>query len=299
VSTVKLENVGEMLLSDDLRLSIHRQEPRPLCGSLSLGIVRFFSMRTLSAAVVLFATVFGAAGSSNAAVNGAETLEWLTCSSEIVAVGRLASVSAVKDPKRADIYDECVVTVTQSIISGAHNRELTFSVRRSQLNPVEWLSGKDELLVLLVTNRPSDAGVYPYYEEHLDNVLVPRAVYPLSVTALSGSARAFDGHCRRITTPKSLLRIVRSTAIALGERRRRDPGFTPSSHWLSVLEDTDAWDELYLRSACYLVVPTFMFPEPKPWRLSRREAILAASFWLGGMCAGGLIIGICYARQRA
>ncbi len=204
---------------------------------------------------------------AHAEIASALSVEWLTCASDVVVVGKIISVKNTKGPGQV-IYADCVLSVAE-LIKGPPAQEVSFCYRYLS-DGFTWTPPKTDLLVCLFRYKtPYDEArlqLYtdPYYEARLHNLLMPTTNnYPFSIIELSSPERyVFDGQLKRLTTGDSILQVARSAESALASRRDSEPTFQlkPRRIWLD--PDSEVSMTLYAGSACFIQVPEFMFPEP-------------------------------------
>ena len=174
-----------------------------------------------------------------AEINTASTVEWLTCESEIVAVGKLTTVTATRGPEEV-VYEDCVLSVSEAI-KGTTAEKLMFCCRHLTGDPPEWLQAKGELLVFLSVCKE------PYSELHLRNVLVPvRKDQPPPVFDLSKLKKhMYSKDMKTLTEPAEVLKIARAWATST----------VSHSLWAKVPFDSPIFRDLYAGSSCFLIVP--------------------------------------------
>lgn len=222
--------------------------PRPLNNT----------MRHNRAARLFFAAVLGvfltAASSLEATITGANSVEWLTCASEIVATGRVVKVSTVKGPGDV-LYTDCVLEVAETI-KGPPLKEVTFCYRELADKKPEWLTPGREFLVMLSRWKDSytDAQIAsggfsdPYYETRMHNLLVPTSdgQLPLSLIDLSQPLKnLYTKDARTLTDKSELLGICRAWS--------RSP--IANSLMQEVPMESPIHRELWGGSSVFLIVP--------------------------------------------
>jgi hypothetical protein len=176
--------------------------------------------------------------SARAGINGADTLEWLACASEVVAVGQIANVTTVKGPYDV-IYEDCALRATE-MIKGTPARDIVFSYRHFRRDDTSWIRPQTELLVFLRHGK-SDS------ESRIQKLFVPTTDRnPLSVFAVrKPPPDLFDRQRRRLAQRAEILGIARAWAKSpIADYLERDAAF-----------DSDAFRELYAGSAVWLKVP--------------------------------------------
>ena len=203
-----------------------------------------------------------------AEVSGSFSVEWLTCASDVVAVGKITVIKNSKGPGQV-IYADCILTVSE-IIKGPPAETIPFCYRYLAKS-YTWMAPQDEVLVCLTRYKTpyDEAQIHlytdPYYEARLHNLLMPTSEHnPFSVISLSAPDRyVFSGQLKQLTTRDSILQAARSASAAFASRRGADRTFQlkPRQIWLEM--GSDAWQILYRGSGCFIQVPAFMFPETK------------------------------------
>ena len=203
-----------------------------------------------------------------AEIAGADSVEWLTCASDVVAVGKITSVKNSKGPGQV-IYADCILKVSE-LIKGPPAAELSFCYRYLS-DGFKWTPPTTEVLACLSRHKTpyDEARIHlytdPYYETRLHNLLMPtNDNYPHSIITLSSPERfVFGGQLKQLTTRDSILQAARSAASALASRRVSEPTFQLRPRRIDVDFDTEAWKILHAGSSCFIQVPEFMFPESK------------------------------------
>ncbi|QIF02812.1 HEAT repeat domain-containing protein [Roseimicrobium sp. ORNL1] len=137
---------------------------------------------------------------------GAESsVEWLTCKSEVVAVGRLQSVTTVNGPGDV-VYEDTILAVSE-MFKGPPVRELKFSHRHFRQEKQPWIEAKGEVLVFLATE---DAGG----EKHMEGVLSPVNYFychPFPIFDLGQLPKfCVDKDLNMIMDPQKILSLART-----------------------------------------------------------------------------------------
>ena len=222
-------------------------------------------MRTILTAS---ATAFVLLLDCRAEIAGAFSVEWLTCASDVVAVGKITSVKNSKGPGQV-IYADCILTVSE-LIKGPPAKEISFCYRYLS-ESFTWTAPQTDLLVCLSRYKTSydEARLHlytaPHYEARLHNLLMPtNQDHPFSLITLPSTDRyVFGGQLKQLTARDSILQVARSAASAHASRRDSEPTFQLKPRRIDVDFDTEAWKVLYAGSSCFIQVPEFMFPESK------------------------------------
>lgn len=216
------------------------------------------TMRHSRPAGLFFAAALGfvltAASSLVARSTGANSVEWLTCASEIVATGRVVKVSSVKGPGDV-LYTDCVFEVAEAI-KGPPLKEITFCYRELTEKKPEWLTPGREFLVMLsrwkdsYTDAQIASGAFadPSYEARMHNLLVPTSggQLPLSLIDLSQPLKnLYTKDARTLTDKSELLGICRAWS--------KSP--VSNSLMQEVPIESPIHRELWGGSAVFLIVP--------------------------------------------
>ncbi len=185
------------------------------------------------------------------------TLEWITCVSDVVAVGKIVSVKTIQGPGDR-FYEECELDVSE-VIKGSVGHRLSFCYRHDAGEKTSWKDTKGEVLVCLSVDAESDRDE-PGLKGRLGNL---REFGPLAVIDLKKPVSIlFNALGEQLTTRVSVLRVAHAAADALAGRRAKDPKFDASSRWIEVPSGSDAGRTLSTLSSNALKVPEFMFPGP-------------------------------------
>jgi hypothetical protein len=220
--------------------------------------------------IILVSAVFLLCTSAQAEINGADTLEWLACASEVIAVGQITRSTTTRgDGGRAN--EEWILRVTE-MIKGPPAREISFRYQNLWNDDISWIRRTAEPMVLL-SRAKSDKDwdpTAPAQEKPVDltiidlsatappvtvapknknapSFLVPTtARHPFSVLDLQKPPPdLFNGDGRRLTSRDEILAIARTwskSPITAYLDRNVDP---PS----------DAFEQLYSGSVVLLRVP--------------------------------------------
>jgi hypothetical protein len=206
---------------------------------------------------------------TQAEVNGADSLEWLACASEVIVLGQITSSRVEKGPGDV-IYEDCVLRVTETI-KGKETREISFCYRHFPRDDISWLRPRAELLVFLSRWQDSyeDERIHlyvnPYYEARMHKLLVPtQNREPLSVFDLRNPPHhVFDRDGRQLLQRDEILSIARAWAKApIVNYLERDAAY-----------DSDAFQQLRSGSAVWLKVPAEEKYRPEFMKLARSEDV--------------------------
>src|SRR5262245_3185394 len=168
------------------------------------------------------------------------SLEWLTCASELVVVGKIEKVETTRGPGDV-LYDDCTVKVVETL-KGKPGERVVFCLRLlSAESPVRaWMKSPEGVLLFLSTS--TDHGP----EKRLDRMLIPTtAQIPLSVVNLSSPQPLFDARFNRVADRPAILDTVRKTVKALEEHRKVAPDAAVKSQSVEAPFDSEAWKALY------------------------------------------------------
>jgi len=192
--------------------------------------------------VLLVALLGMLCGAARAEITGASSIEWLTCTSEVVAVGKIEKITITKGVHSV-IYEDCVVQIDELLKEDIKGKELTFCLRTLSANPTAKAFMNSKEGVLLFLSKSKDHG----RETHLDNKYVPASKHhPLSIIDLSNPSKyLFSKEMRILTDKDEIFRIVRkwSASLIVHSLDREVPFESP------------IYQRLYAGSACYLCVP--------------------------------------------
>lgn len=190
----------------------------------------------------------------------ATSVEWLTCNSEVVVVGKIKQITTINGAHSV-IYEDCVVEVSEVLKGDIKDKQITFCLRTFSLFPTAkaLMNSKDGVLFFLSTSKENGS------EAHLNNKLVPSSEqFPLSIVDLSNPPKnLFNMKFMALTKGEDILRDCRSTLTTLKKYQADNPKQEVKRHYLKVPFETDAYKLLYSDSACYLYVPDFMSKESK------------------------------------
>lgn len=186
------------------------------------------------------------------------SLEWLTCESEIVVVGRIEKIVTLRGPGSA-CYDDCTVTVEEVIKGKVLDRKVVFCFRSLEKESLarSWMKSDQPLLLFLSESRNHGP------EKHLDGKLVPTSdQVPLSVIDLAAPGKyVMDRRFNVLSEKAAILETCRSTMKQLDDHLKRslvDLQTKVKPARLEVPSDSSAYRSLYAGSVCYLKVPAFM-----------------------------------------
>ena len=184
-------------------------------------------------------------------IRGTDSVEWMTCASSVVIVGKVKNVTSTKGPGDV-VYDDCTVEVSETI-KGKPAKEVTFSYRHLGHAENDWKAPRKNLLVFLsvwqddYTDKQARLLTEPDYETRMHKRLVPsRDHSPFSILILTDLPKTlFDKEMRRVTDRNELLGLCRQWAAS---------GVTQSVRENAPL-DSDVFKQLFGGSAVFLAVP--------------------------------------------
>jgi hypothetical protein len=184
----------------------------------------------------------------------ASSLEWLTVSSEVVATGKALSVNKVKGPY-AVVYENYVLDVTENIKGAKNKKTIEFTIRAFSTHPVfgKTMNIADEVIVFLSPNKEK--------EEPLKDKLVPTSnSYPLSIINLNNPGRhIIDINFNVLKRKMEIVKTSKQAQRKLIDYKKQNPKAEIKSNSVDIPMSTKAFGDLYAGSACYLVVPNFLW----------------------------------------
>jgi hypothetical protein len=200
------------------------------------------------------------AASARAETIVGNSLEWLTCESDVVVVGRIEQVVTTRGPGSV-LYDDCTVVVEEVIKGKFDKGRVVFCLRDLSTEPRARAWMKSEQPLLLFLSRSRDPGP----EKRLEGMLVPTThEFPLSVIDLAAPGKyVIDRRFEVLSDRTVILETCRKTVRLLEEHWKKNgiaPGTKVETAYLEVPIDSKAWKSLYAGSACSLKVPAFLAP---------------------------------------
>ena len=206
-------------------------------------------MRKLTASVFAICAAFTSPAGGE--VSGAETLEWLACKADIIAVGQLTGAPRVTSEGQS-VFADCVLRVTE-MIKGEPSPEVRFTYHRRLKDDTSWMRPRVELLVFLcrLRSEPDADRQVPYASpterDWQHHHLVPATDrHPLSIINLRRpSVDLFDREGRRLNAREDILKITRRWATSAVRHRLEREADTGSQ----------AFETLERGSAVLLSVP--------------------------------------------
>src|SRR5262249_34133631 len=186
------------------------------------------------------------------------SLEWLTCESDVVVVGRITKIVTTRGPGSV-FYDDCTVAVEEVIKGKVVDRMVVFCFRSLAKESAarSWMKSEQPLLLFLSESR--DHGP----EKRLENMLVPVSrEAPLSVIDLAAPGKyVIDRRFNVLSEKSPILETCCNTVQRMNEYLKKssvDPQTKVKEIKLEVPTGSNAWRSLFAGSACYLKVPGFM-----------------------------------------
>jgi hypothetical protein len=184
----------------------------------------------------------------------ASSIDWLTCASDVVVVGRVEKI--VTTPGGGDVlYEDCTVAVQEVIRGKVAGDRLVFCLRalHPETPAKRWMKSSEPILLFL--SKSTGHG----REKHLDDMLVPTSdQFPLSVIDLAAPGKAvLNTHFDVLTDKKVILSTCRKTAEHYALYRKHNPGKKITATQLEVPMSSTAFEVLYGGSACYIKAPAF------------------------------------------
>jgi len=172
----------------------------------------------------------------------ASSVEWLSCESEVIVVGKITDITTTKGVHSV-IYEDCTVHIHEVLKGDSKAKDLVFCLRTLSAKPSAkaFMNSKDGILLFLSKSR--DHGP----ERHLDNKYVPSSMRsPLSILDLSDIPNhVYSKDMRILTDKKRILNLVRTWSDST----------ISHSLWSEAPFGSPIYKQLYAGSACYLVVP--------------------------------------------
>ena len=191
------------------------------------------------------------------------SLEWLTCESDAVVVGRITKIVTTRGPGSV-FYDDCTVAVEEIIKGKVVDRMVVFCFRSLAKESAarSWMKSEQPLLLFLSKSR--DHGP----EKRLETMLVPASrEAPLSVIDLAAPGKyIIDRRFNVLSEKPAILETCRTTVQRVNEFLKKssvDPQAKVKDVRLEVPTGSSAWRSLYAGSASYLKVPAFMTLDAK------------------------------------
>jgi hypothetical protein len=213
-------------------------------------------MRRFSFLVALLVlTVLLPCSSARGEMVGALSVEWLTCSSDVVVVGKVSEISTSRGPGDV-VYEDTTVTVSKVIRGKVEGKTLSFVLRTLQTLPTskQWMKPKEGVLFFLSYSKGHGA------EKKLDGRLVPTSNQcPLSIIDLAKPTKWIVGiGSKQLKDKKSIMAAVKTAAKALDEKKAQDKSFRLKHKAVSVPHDSKVFQALWAGSGVILTVPEFM-----------------------------------------
>lgn len=212
----------------------------------------------LKSGVFLF-LLFCSTSFANAEIIVGSSIEWLTVSSKVVAVGKIISVEKTKG-EGSVIYETYIFQSSEIIKGSKKGKKFNFTVRTFSTEPVfgKLINTSDEIAVFL-TDSGNDG------EKFLQGKLVPTNIQiPLSIFNIDKPNKyIINLNFNVLKNKDEILKTCRETVKAQTEYLKQNPVTSIKRFYLEVPFDTEAFSSLYGGSVCYLFVPNFMSSKGK------------------------------------
>jgi hypothetical protein len=196
---------------------------------------------------------------ANAEIIAGSSIEWLTVSSKVVAVGKITSVEKSKG-EGSVIYETYVFEPSEMIKGAKQKKKFNFTIRTFSTEPVfgKLFNTTNEIVVFL-SDYKNDG------EKFLQDKLVPaNTQFPLSIINLNNPNKyVIDLNFRVLKNKDDIIKASQSAAKAQTEYLKQHSSDLIKSVSLEVPMDSEAFRSLYAGSVCYLIVPNFMSAEVK------------------------------------
>src|ERR1043166_909640 len=212
----------------------------------------FDMIRTALVASLVSVCLFPVAARAEVIVGS--SVEWMTCASDVVAVGRIEKVVTTRGP--GDVfYDDCTVTVQEVIKGKVAGNQLVFCLRTLTAESAAkgWMKSQEPILLFLSKSQEHGS------ETHLDNMLVPTTdQFPMSVIDLAAPGKfVMDTRFKVLTDKKAILSTCRKAAEQFAEHVKKNPGGKVGLEHMKVPVSSEAWRSLWAGSSCLLKAPVF------------------------------------------
>lgn len=187
-----------------------------------------------------------------------KSLEWLCSDSDLIAIGRVKSVStrALEGQRK----EATLEFAPQSILKRGDRLPLdaagSLRICTSSTDPPEQMKaiklGKCGHRILAFL-KLVDGKIAPDSEDS------PYSLFDIE----DPSARSFSADCRRVSG-ESLVRQTESSLLMLKKLRAKSPERILEKHYKLAPYDSDAGRELYSGSSTFLIVPSGLSPDSRP-----------------------------------
>ena len=192
--------------------------------------------------ILVFALVAVLSGECCARINAAKSVEWLTCSSDVVAVGKITKITTTKGVHSV-IYEDCVVETSEVIKGDVKDGQLSFCLRTLSAHPSakEYMNSEKGVLLFLSVSKNHGT------EHQLEGKYVPTSgQLPFSIFDLSNLPDKVFG--------KDMV-IFDDPDDVLGAAREWADSDIRHSLWIEAAFGSEVYKRLYGGSVCYLIVP--------------------------------------------
>jgi hypothetical protein len=201
-------------------------------------------------------SLLGLLGGPSLEINLQYSLEGMVVASDAVVCARMIDVVETRD-KSGNLMNSSLLLVTYGVKGAAEGDTLCFS----------WWGKAAE--------RPASEGLfflrrtmqaYGRDGQSCDTWPVDLPEGPaIRWLDLEGEMAMLTGHgFRLLKTEQEIVHACRRTAEAEERYREQNWGEAPTIGYLEIPPETQAWNELWSGSACFLLVPEFMFRAAKP-----------------------------------
>lgn len=195
---------------------------------------------------------------ANAEIMVGTSIEWLTCSSDQVAVGMLKFDGEEKGVHSV-IYENYKLDVLENIKGDKNEAEIRFVVRTlSKSSAVRKMAGSGHPVIVFLSKNGDGSS-----EKFLNSKLEPtNKQFPLSVLNLDEPGKyVIDTKFNVIKKKANIIETARKSLRLMDEFLKKDSSVKIESLSLEVPMDSEAFSSLYSGSVRYLTVPNFMFPD--------------------------------------
>jgi hypothetical protein len=190
-------------------------------------------MKNISFAIVLIRLFCGYAC---AEISAEPSIEWITCESEVITIGKITDIKVTKGIYSV-IYEDCTVQIDKILKGNVQEKELMFCLRTTSSKPTakEFMNSKDGVLLFL--SKSKNRG----QEQHLDDMFVPKFMIDLS----NLQKNVFSKEMVILKDKDRILEIVKEWSNS------------KIAHplWSKVPFNSGIWEQIYAGSSCYLIVP--------------------------------------------
>jgi hypothetical protein len=201
------------------------------------------------------------AAPAHAEIIVASSVEWLSYSSDVIAVGRIVG-SKAQQSSGAAADEECIFRVEELIKSPVPVSELRFTYRRFQQeqSAATWRRNNTKLLVFLSHAEGRDSG-----GRSADSLVPTSGQFPLSLVNLAAPGKyVVDINFKVLTDGGEIIQATRSAVREVQDYLRANGEAGIKRHYLEVPFSAEAHKHLFAGSTCYIYVPSFMSKVSRP-----------------------------------